>query len=120
MGKKLVLDNYSKNFLINKTMSTLISLLIWLLPFIIFICLVRKANKILKENNENLNAYLFNSDKLLFFIVMLIPFFNIAVVITAFILELYNIFKLNRKTLFFTVNGRKLSLGKMLDKLFNS
>jgi hypothetical protein len=101
-------------------LSDIQAIIFWLLPFIIFICLVRKANKILKENNENLNAYLFNSDKLLFFIVMLIPVFNIAVLITSFILELYNIFKLNRKTLFFTVNGRKLSLGKMLDKLFNS
>jgi len=106
--------------ILSDTQAIIFFLIIWLIPFIIFIRLVRKANKILKENNGNLNSYLFNSDKLIFFIVMLIPFFNIAVLITAFILELYNIFKLNRKTLFFTVNGRKLSLGKMLDKLFNS
>ena len=114
--------------ILSDTQAIILFLIIWLLPFIIFIRLVRKANKILKENNGNLNSYMFNRDVEIFILLFLLPMANYIVLMFFYFDEIKPIFeKNNNHNSFFgikffgikSVNGKKIGFGQLFKKLFN-
>jgi hypothetical protein len=108
-------------------MNILIILLIWLLPLILLIFLLRYHNFLVKKyDNEKEFKIVYSSDINILFFVWFVPILNYVL----FIYLLVQFFSCNGsfilikpklvKFFSFSINGRKFSLKRILDKILNA